>query len=284
MDGTGLWKDEEGFYLDHIRLGGQSLPLKVHSVVGLLPMIAAAVFTEEQRDRLPGFAERLREYVESVPEARESIRRIDRKGKDGKTVTRWLVAIPSEEQLRRMLEHVFNEDEFLSPHGIRSLSKRHLNEPFVLTTRTGQQLGVSYLPGEADTTMFGGNSNWRGPVWMPINVLLLEALGVYYQFYGDTFKVEFPTGSGKMVTLIEARNAIAERLLSIFRPDERGHRPVHGGQERYANDPDWKELILFNEYFDGDTGRGCGASHQTGWTGLATTIAWVLKHRPAPAA
>jgi hypothetical protein len=283
LGGSGLWDEQEGFYLDHVRVDGRSLPLRLHSVVGLLPLIAAVVFDSSQSERLPQFAGQVRWFVDNVPGARDSVRRIERPGPDGKPVVKWLVAIPSDEQLCRMLQHIFSEEEFLSPYGIRSLSKIHQEHPYILDAG-GQRLQVSYLPGEADTTMFGGNSNWRGPIWFPVNLLLLEALGVYYQYYGDDFKVEFPTSSGNWVTLIQARNAIGERLLSIFRPNETDHRPVHGGQECYANDPNWKDLILFNEYFHGDTGRGCGASHQTGWTGVVGGIAWLLAHRPNPSA
>jgi hypothetical protein len=282
IDGSGLWDEQEGFYLDHIRAGDQSMPLRVRSVVGMLPMLAAVTIDEKTQQQLRGLGSRIQWFLNNRPEMRESFRFIERPGVDGEadTVRKALVALPSHEQLARMLATLFNEDEFLSPYGIRSLSKYHKDNPYVLDAR-GQHMTVSYLPGEADTTMFGGNSNWRGPIWFPINTLILEALGVYYQFYGNEFKVEFPTGSGNWVNLLEARNLLADRLVSIFRPDDSGQRPVHGGVERYATDPNWRDLILFNEYFDADTGRGCGASHQTGWTGLVAVLAWVLKHRPA---
>jgi hypothetical protein len=163
----------------------------------------------------------------------------------------------------------------LSPYGIRSLSRYYKDHPFSVHTH-GQELHVEYLPGESDDSMFGGNSNWRGPVWFPINAILVEALETYYRFYGDSFQVEFPTGSGRRMNLMEARNALAERLIGIFRPDENGRRPCHGDSELYGKDPHWRELILFNEYFHGDTGRGCGASHQTGWTGLVAALGWML--------
>jgi hypothetical protein len=279
LNGSGLWDDQEGFYFDHVRAHGQSEPLKVYSVVGLLPMIAALVFDDSKLQQLSQFApDVLRWFVQN-----SGVRKIERLGADGSPVIRWLIAIPSDEQLRRMLQHVFNEEEFLSSYGIRSLSKIHQEHPYEFhDVEIPGERPISYLPGESDNNMFGGNSNWRGPIWFPVNLLLLEALGVYYHYYGDDFKVEFPTGSSNWMTLLQARNEIGERLLSIFRPNATGHRPVHGEQERYASDPNWKDLILFNEYFHGDTGRGCGASHQTGWTSLAAVIAWVLANRSQP--
>jgi hypothetical protein len=170
---------------------------------------------------------------------------------------------------------MLDEREFLSPHGLRAVSRIHLEHPYVLEA-AGQRFEIGYQPGESDSFMFGGNSNWRGPVWMPLNALFVEALWTYHQFYGDGLQVELPTGSGKRVSCGAAALALADRLLSLFRPDASGRRPCHGAERRYAEDPHWKELLLFNEYFHGDTGRGCGASHQTGWTGLAAALAALL--------
>jgi hypothetical protein len=279
LDGSGLWDKDELFYFDHVRANGQSEPLKVYSVVGLLPMIAALVFDDFKLQQLSQFAPTvLNWFVQN-----DNVRKIERLDSRGNPVARWLIAIPSHEQLCRILKRLFDEGEFLSPYGIRSLSKVHQGHPFVLhNLNIKGEADVYYVPGESDNRMFAGNSNWRGPIWFPVNLLLMEALGVYYHYYGDDFKVEFPTGSGNWVTLLQARNEIGERLLSIFRPNATGHRPVHGEQERYASDPNWKDLILFNEYFHGDNGRGCGASHQTGWTALAAVIAWVLARRSQP--
>jgi hypothetical protein len=178
-----------------------------------------------------------------------------------------LLAVPSAERLTRMLKYVLDEQEFLSPYGIRSLSKIHGSYPYTVTIE-GKQHRIDYCPGDSDSDFFGGNSNWRGPVWFPINVLLIEALERYHHFYGDSIKVECPTGSGIFMTLRDVANELSKRLSALFIADENGHRPCHGGDARYANDPHWKDLVLFYEHFHGDTGKGIGASHQTGWTAL----------------
>jgi hypothetical protein len=182
-----------------------------------------------------------------------------------------LLAIPTRERLKRMLSYILDENEFLSPHGIRSLSRIHEKQPFVFNTN-GQEHRVAYVPGDSDSWMFGGNSNWRGPVWFPLNYLLIEALERYHEFYGDSFKVECPTGSGTLMNLAEVAQEIMRRQVSLFLPNEQGDRPCHGGDKRYRDDPHWKDLILFYEYFHGETGRGLGASHQTGWTALAAKL------------
>jgi hypothetical protein len=181
-------------------------------------------------------------------------------------------------QLERLLAYLFDEEEFLSPHGIRSVSKAHEQRPYVIDI-AGRRLEVAYLPGESDSSMFGGNSNWRGPVWMPVNYMIVDALRRYHAFYGDSLKAEFPTGSGRLMDLDQAADALTERLLGLFRPDAEGRRPCHGAYARYAADPAWKDLLLFHEYFHGDTGRGCGASHQTGWTALAASLAFEMARR-----
>ena len=182
-----------------------------------------------------------------------------------------MLAIPTRDRLRRALRYMLDENEFLSPHGVRSVSRAHCEKPYVF--RAGnEEFRVDYVPGEGNSYLFGGNSNWRGPIWFPTNFLLVEALERYHLFYGESFKVESPTGSGNMMTLQEVSRELARRLGSIFLPNEKGARPCHGDMARYADDPHWRDLVLFYEYFHGETGRGCGASHQTGWTALAVKL------------
>jgi len=184
---------------------------------------------------------------------------------------RGILAIVNPERLRRILSKMLDENEFLSPYGIRSISKFHEQNPFVFYVG-GQEFRVDYLPAESNTGMFGGNSNWRGPIWMPVNVMIIRALLNFYLYYGDNFKIECPTGSGKMMNLFEVSKEISERLISIFTKNEEGKRPVYGGTDKFQNDPNWRDLILFHEYFQGDNGAGLGASHQTGWTGLVAKL------------
>jgi hypothetical protein len=184
---------------------------------------------------------------------------------------RRLLSVIDRDRLRRVLQVMLDEGEFLSPHGVRALSRRHLHEPYVFPVN-GQEYRVGYEPGESSTGLFGGNSNWRGPVWFPVNFLLIEALQKFHHYYGDEFRVECPTGSGRMLTLWEVAEELSRRLVGVFLPDAGGRRPVHGDDGRYARDPHWRDLVLFYEYFHGDTGSGVGASHQTGWTGLAAKL------------
>jgi len=267
LGGTGLWDEEDGFYYDQLSMGGRSYPLRIRSMVGLVPLTAAVILEDDVVATHPGFQKRLNWFVENRPDLAAHIAYlcpVDKRGKCHR-----LLAIPSEDRLRRVLRYMFDEKEFLSPYGIRSLSRVHLDDPFELSV-DGEDYRVQYVPGESDSGMFGGNSNWRGPVWFPLNFLLIEALARYHRFYGDGFTIEYPTGSGKMVTLDAAARDLAARLSRLFLPDERGMRPCHGDDERFATDPHWRDLVLFYEYFDGDTGRGVGASHQTGWTALVT--------------
>jgi len=275
LDGTGLWDEQDGFYYDHLRTGDRSAPLRVRSLVGLLPMIAVLYTEGIFRERLPAFAARVRWYFENIPGTQERIQLAKETLPDGTTVQKWLIALPARERLERMLRVMLDENEFLSPHGIRSVSRHHLEHPFVFDAR-GQRMEVRYLPGESDGYMFGGNSNWRGPIWFPINTLIIEALLNYHRFYGDSLRVEFPTGSGNRMNLRDVALKLGERLLNTFRPGADGSRPVHGAQRKYADDPHFRDLVLFYEYFHGDTGRGCGASHQTGWTANALVMAHVL--------
>jgi hypothetical protein len=268
LGGGGLWDDEDGFYYDQIRFPGHGIPLKVRSAVGLVPLIAVEALEDELIDRLPGFRKRFEWFLANRPELAAQISCMQPRG-DGHTHR--LLAIPARDRLERVLRYMLDEGEFLSPHGLRSLSRFHAEHPYVFRAH-GEEYEVGYVPAEGRTRLFGGNSNWRGPVWFPLNFLLVEALERYHHFYGDSLTVEYPTGSGRRVTLDAVARDLAARLARIFLPDERGRRPVHGDDARYASDPHWKDLVLFYEYFDGDTGRGLGAAHQTGWTALAVPL------------
>jgi hypothetical protein len=266
----GMWDEEEGFYYDVLRLpDGSATRLKVRSMVGLLPLCATTVIEPWQREQVPRVAEVLRERLQRMPELVASIHPTDagHLGHAG----RGMVALVNPERLRRILSRMLDEKEFLSPYGIRALSRYHAEHPYVFNAG-GQEYQVNYLPAESDTGMFGGNSNWRGPIWMPVNALLIRALLSFYLYYGDNFKIECPTGSGNQMNLFEVAREIANRLTRIFLRDKSGSRPVHGGSEKFQTDPYWKDYILFYEYFHGDNGAGLGASHQTGWTGLVAKL------------
>jgi hypothetical protein len=266
----GMWDEEDGFYYDVLRLpDGSARRLKVRSMVGLLPLCATTVIEPWQRERVPRLTELLRERLERMPELRKSIHAT---GRDHMGYgERGIAALVTEERLRRILTRMLDENEFLSPHGIRALSRYHDEHPFVVHVQ-GQEYRVNYLPAESDTGMFGGNSNWRGPVWMPVNAILIRALLSFYLYYGDNFKIECPTGSGNLMNLFEVAREIANRLTGIFLRDKSGRRPVYGGTEKFQTDPHWKDYILFYEYFHGDNGAGLGASHQTGWTGVVAKL------------
>jgi hypothetical protein len=266
----GMWDEEDGFYYDVLRLpDGSARRLKVRSMVGLLPLCATTVIEPWQRERTPRVTEILHERLQRMPELRDSIHATGR-GHMGYG-DRGIAALVKEDRLRRILTRVLDENEFLSRYGIRALSRYHADHPYVVNVE-GQEYRVNYLPAESDTGMFGGNSNWRGPVWMPVNVLLIRALMSFYLYYGDNFKIECPTGSGKLMNLFEVAHEISNRLTRIFLRDQAGRRPVFGGTERFQTDPQWKDNILFYEYFHGDNGAGLGASHQTGWTGLVAKL------------
>jgi hypothetical protein len=260
---TGMWDEEDGFFYDVLRLpDGRSQRLKVRSMVGLLPLCAVTVFEGKIREKYPDLMRRLHRFLEARPELTAFIHDPVKPGYADRT----LGAILNETNLRRVLARMLDENEFLSPYGIRSLSRCHAVDPFVF--RVGdQEYRVSYLPAESDTGMFGGNSNWRGPIWMPVNGLIIRALGQYYIYYGNDFTVECPTGSGRQMNLYQVAEEIMGRLAHIFLRDERGRRPVYGGTKKFQEDPHWRDHILFYEYFHGDNGAGLGASHQTGWTG-----------------
>jgi hypothetical protein len=266
----GMWDEEDGFYYDVLRLpDGSTSRLKVRSMVGLLPLCATTVIEPWQRERTPRVVKILRERLQRMPELAKSIHATGptHQGYAG----RGIAALVSEDRLRRILSRMLDENEFLSPYGIRALSRYHADHPYIFNVN-GQEFRVNYLPAESDTGMFGGNSNWRGPIWMPVNSLLIRALLSFYLYYGDNFKIECPTGSGKLMNLFEVAHEIANRLERIFLRDKSGRRPVYGGTEKFQTDPQWKDYILFYEYFHGDNGAGLGASHQTGWTGAVAKL------------
>jgi hypothetical protein len=266
----GMWDEEDGFYYDLLRLpDGSASRLKVRSMVGLLPVCATTVIEKWQRERVPRVVAAFQARIRQMPELLESIHPTG-PGHLG-VAERGLLALVNPERLRRILSKMLDENEFLSPYGIRSLSKFHEHHPYVFRVH-GQEYRVDYLPAESNTGMFGGNSNWRGPVWMPVNVTLIRALLNFYLFYGDNFKIECPTGSGKLMNLFEVAQEIAQRLIRIFLRNEDGKRPVYGAMEKFQSDPHWRNHILFYEYFHGDNGAGLGASHQTGWTGLVAKL------------
>jgi hypothetical protein len=265
-----MWDTAEGFFYDLLHFpNGDAARLKIRSMVGLLPLCAAAVFEPGVFAHHPRMRELIELFRKRHPEVLDKIAIAD----DSFIgyAERRMVSVCNKEKLQRILAYMLDENEFLSPYGIRSLSKYHLEHPFVFHL-DGQEYKVQYLPAESNTGMFGGNSNWRGPVWMPVNGLLIRGLLAMYPFYGDDFKVECPTGSGNYLTLFEVAKEIGRRLSSIFLRDADGQRPVYGGSKKFQEDPYWRDYILFYEYFHGDNGAGLGASHQTGWTGLIARI------------
>jgi hypothetical protein len=259
----GMWDEEDGFFYDVLRLpDGRAERLKVRSVVGLLPLCAVTVLETKMGEKFPQAAKRFNKFVEARPELTKFIHDPRKIGSEG----RFMAAVLNEINLRRVLTRMLDENEFLSPHGIRALSRYHAEQPYVFHSG-GQEYPVSYQPAESNNGMFGGNSNWRGPVWMPINTMIIRALLQYYAYYGETFTIEFPTGSNRKMTLYEIAKEIAGRLAGIFLRDGDGRRPLFGGTQKFQNDPYWRDYLQFYEYFHGDNGAGLGASHQTGWTG-----------------
>ncbi|MGB7726836.1 MAG: hypothetical protein WBL50_02305 [Candidatus Acidiferrum sp.] len=263
-DETGMWDEEDGFFYDVLRLpDGRSERLKVRSIVGLLPLCAVTVFEGELKTKYPEMGQRFQRFLSARPELTEYIHDPAQIGCFGRS----MMAVLDETKLRRVLTKMLDEKEFLSPYGIRSLSRYHAEHPYVF--RAGSQdYSVSYLPAESDTGMFGGNSNWRGPVWMPVNGLIIRALLMYHLYYGENFTIECPTGSGRRMNLYQVAEELSGRLTSIFLRDKDGRRPVYGEIEKFQHDPHWRDHLLFYEYFHGDNGAGLGASHQTGWTGI----------------
>jgi hypothetical protein len=266
----GMWDEEDGFYYDLLRLpDGSATRLKVRSMVGLLPLCATTVIEKWQRERVPRAMDLIGQRLRRIPELMETMHPMG-SGHLG-VADRGIIALLNPERLRRILSKMLDENEFLSPYGIRSLSRFHEQNPYVFHAG-GQEYRVDYLPGESNTGMFGGNSNWRGPIWMPVNAMIIRALLNFYLYYGDNFKIECPTGSGKLMNLFEVSKEIGDRLGRIFLRDEQGRRPVYGCTEKFQTDPHWRDHILFYEYFHGDNGAGIGASHQTGWTGVVAKI------------
>jgi hypothetical protein len=268
--GQGMWDEEDGFYYDLLRLpDGSATRLKVRSMVGLLPLCATTVLEQWQRERVPTAMKSILERLRRIPELAATMHPTG-PGNYG-VAERGILAMVTPERLRRILTKMLDENEFLSPYGIRALSKFHQQHPYIFNAG-GQEYSVDYLPAESNTGMFGGNSNWRGPIWMPVNIMIIRALLNFYLYYGDTFTIECPTGSGKQMNLFEVSKDISGRLTRIFTRDEDGRRPVYGGTEKFQTDPHWRDYILFYEYFHGDNGAGLGASHQTGWTGLVAKL------------
>ncbi|WP_405671344.1 MGH1-like glycoside hydrolase domain-containing protein [Streptomyces canus] len=270
-DNASLWDEEDGFFYDVLRLpDGTATRLKVRSLVGLIPLAATSVIGGRADRAFPELVEGARNFIRRHPAVEAFVSQ--HANTDPSTDGRYLFALFGEDRLRRVLARMLDEDEFLGPHGIRSLSRYHAEHPYTFDVH-GRTFGVGYLPAESDSGMFGGNSNWRGPVWFPMNILLIRALLNLHAYHGPDFTVECPTGSGRQLNLYEVAREISDRLTATFLPDTDGHRPVHGDRTVFAKDPHWKNLVLFYEYFHGDNGAGLGASHQTGWTGLVAATA-----------
>ncbi len=267
LGGTGLWDEEDGFYYDQTWQGGHAVRLRVRSMVGLIPLFAAESLDSEHLQKMPLFAARLQWFLDNRPELARNIACMHPDARS----EHHLLAIPTRERLVRVLARLLDEDEFLSPYGVRSLSRAYRDHPYV-GDFNGRHREVHYAPGDSDNDMFGGNSNWRGPVWMPMNYLLIEALKRHHHFYGDTLQVECPTGSGHRVDLLQVAQELEQRLARLFLADAAGRRPCLGASALYAQDPHCRDLLLFNEYFHGDDGHGLGAGHQTGWTALVANV------------
>jgi len=268
IDGEGIWDEEEGFYYDVLHVSyGEHIPMSIRSVVGLVPLFAVQTLEPGLMQRLPNFAHRIQWYLDNRPDLTENIACFEAEG----VKERQLLAIVDEKRLRRILKIMLDETEFLSPYGIRSVSQYHRDHPFRLEI-AGRVHIVDYEPGESTTNLFGGNSNWRGPIWFPMNFLIIESLQRYFHYYGDKLKVECPTGSGNAMNLGQVAIELSDRLARLFTPTAEGRRAAHGRYPLFQADPYWKDLVLFYEYFHGDTGTGLGASHQTGWTGLIAKL------------
>jgi hypothetical protein len=263
-EGVGLWDEADGFYYDFLSMPGDvRIPLRVRSMVGLIPLFAVEILDEALLARVPNFTRRLDWYLEHRPDL---ARLVSRWAKPGEADRR-LLSVVRAFRMKKILQRLFDPDEFLSDYGVRSVSRYHRNHPYIFEN-AGTSYGVHYAPGESDSRLFGGNSNWRGPIWMPLNYLIVRSLKRYHTYYGEDFRVECPTGSGRMLTLAEAADEVALRLMRLFLRDADGRRAVLGACDRLQSDPAFRDYVPFHEYFHADTGRGLGASHQTGWTGL----------------
>jgi hypothetical protein len=267
-DGLALWDDEDGFFYDVLHLpSGERRPLKVRSMVGLIPLFAVETLEPELLETLSGFRQRLEWFIDNRSDLTGNVACMRTRGHG----ERRLLSIVDADQLRSVLRVMLDEREFLSPYGIRALSRAHKDAPYVLDV-DGHQHRVDYEPAESSTGLFGGNSNWRGPIWFPVNYLIIESLQKFHHYFGDGFTVECPTGSGRFMTLWQVAEELSRRLSRIFLRDADGRRAVHGASDTFQNDPHWRDLILFHEYFNGDDGSAVGASHQTGWTALVAKL------------
>jgi hypothetical protein len=267
-EGIELWDEADGFFYDVLHLtDGDHVKMRLRSMVGLIPLFAVETLEPDIVDRLPGFKRRLQWFIDNRPDFREHVELVETPGGG----VRRLLSIVNREQLPRVLRFMLDEAEFLSSHGIRSVSQVHRDRPYMLALN-GMEYQVRYEPAESSSGLFGGNSNWRGPVWFPVNYLIIESLQKFHFFFGDDLKVECPTGSGQVVNLWDAAAELSRRLTRLFLRSPEGVRPVHGGAEKFQRDPQWRDYVLFYEYFHGDNGAGIGASHQTGWTGLVAKL------------
>jgi hypothetical protein len=267
-EGIPLWDEEDEFFYDVLHLPrGDNIRLKVRSLVGLVPLLAVETMEPVVLDELPGFRSRLEWYLNYRPDLARLVSRWSEPGRGD----RRLLALVRGSRMKRLLRRMLDPAEFLSDYGVRSVSRYHSEHPYVLHAGDST-FSVRYEPAESHSGLFGGNSNWRGPIWFPINYLLIEALQKFHHYYGDDFKVECPTRSGRFLTLAQIADELESRLVSVFLRDERGRRPFHGANERLQGDPHFSDHLLFHEYFNGDTGEGLGASHQTGWTGLVAKL------------
>lgn len=276
-DGMCLWDEKDGFFYDVLHTaGGDCIPMRIHSMVGLIPLYAVQIMEPELLDKMPAFKRRLQWFIENRPDLTGNIACMHTQGHE----ERRLFSIATEEQMRRILGVMLDEQEFLSDYGIRALSRYHKDQPYMLEA-AGMIHSVTYEPGESSSGLFGGNSNWRGPIWMPVNYLLTQALRRFSQYYNDSFQIECPTRSGHTMNLDGVADEITNRLVNIFRRDSNGRRPVFGDNEKFQTDPNWRDYIPFHEYFHGDSGRGVGASHQTGWTALVISMVCELAEKQA---
>ena len=267
-DGHSMWNEEDGFFYDVLKLpDGSRFPMKVRSMVGLIPLFAVETLESDMLHRMPSFKRRMDWFIENRPDLINQAACMKTPGDND----RRLMSIVDEEELRSILHFMLDENEFLSPYGIRSLSKIHEKEPYVVEV-DGHQHSVDYEPGESTSNLFGGNSNWRGPIWFPVNFLIIESLQRFHYYLGNDFKVECPTGSGKYLTLWDVAGELSRRLSSLFMRDASGTRPALASEPQFQSDPNWRDLVLFYEFFHGDSGAGLGASHQTGWTGLVAKL------------
>jgi hypothetical protein len=266
--GINLWDDEDKFFYDVLHTSdNQRIRMKVRSMVGLIPLFAVEVLDQQLLDSMPEFTAQLQWFLNNRPDLANLISRWTEKGKG----ERHLLSLLRGHRMKRLLKRMLDESEFLSPYGIRALSKYHEKHPYKLSI-DGTEFTVKYTPGESDSYLFGGNSNWRGPIWMPVNFLIIESLQRFHHYYGDDFLVEHPTGSGKMKNLREIADDLSLRLTNIFHKDSKGKRPVFGNNKKHQSDACFRDYLLFYEYFNGDTGEGLGAHHQTGWTGLVAKL------------